>query len=484
MVPQALRTAIEHRRSGNLQAAERICRQILEEDPHQALALNLLGMIAQQSGRRDRAIEYLHRAVVSNPLDPTFPYNLGTVHYELGALDEAVTCYRQALRLAPDFTEALGNLGNALRRRGDYDEALSISQHLLHLKPDSAEAHNNLGTVLYKLRRLDEALACFEQSLRLKPDHAQAHYNRALVWLLTGDLARGFEEYEWRWRRRGYALPPFRQPAWDGSPLAGKAILLYAEQGLGDTFQFIRYARHVQEQGGAVLVACHRPLLPLLSRCKNVAHFAPLDAHPLDFTVQAPLMSLPRLLGTLLAKVPADVPYLFPDPELAAQWRTELSKLEGLKVGIAWQGDPRNEYDRQRSAGLAHFEELARLAGVRLISLQKGAGVEQLPALAERVPVTDLGSRLDERSGAFMDTAACMRSLDLVITVDSAIAHLAGGLGVPVWVALPYSPDWRWLLDREDSPWYPTMRLFRQTAAGDWSGVFQRIAAELKKLVR
>jgi hypothetical protein len=240
----------------------------------------------------------------------------------------------------------------------------------------------------------------------------------------------------------------------------------------------------VRERGGRLIIECQKSLVPLVSRCPGIERVVPLGSELPPFDLQAPLLSLPGIFGTTLSTVPADVPYLFPDPELVARWREELSKLQGLKVGIAWQGNPRYSHDKRRSIPLKFFGLFARVAGVQFISLQKGIGTEQLSQLPEGFRVLDLGDRLDEAAGPFMDTAAIMKNLDLVITSDTAIPHLAGALGVPVWVALASVVDWRWLIDREDSPWYPTMRLFRQQDPGKWEPVFEQMASELKVRVQ
>jgi hypothetical protein len=255
---------------------------------------------------------------------------------------------------------------------------------------------------------------------------------------------------------------------------------LYAEQGLGDTLQFVRYARLLKEQGAAVVVECQKALLPLLARCPGIDRLAALGGPQPAHDVCAPLMSLPYHLGTRLGTIPADVPYLMADPALIESWRCALAVRPGFKIGIAWQGNPQYTGDKERSISLTEFAPLAAIPGVQLVSLQKGAGSEQLRAAAALCSVIDLGSRLDEEAGAFMDTAAVMKNLDLVVTADTVISHLAGALGVPVWVALPKVPDWRWLLEREDSPWYPSTRLFRQDRAGDWKSVFARIALAVR----
>ena len=325
-------------------------------------------------------------------------------------------------------------------------------------------------------------MASYQQAVRLKPDYAEAHWNQALARLQMGQFEQGWPGYEWRWKCKEFGtLPPFRAPLWDGSPLDGRTILVHAEQGLGDTLQFIRYIPLVQKHGGRVIMMCQPPLCALLAHCPGIERLMPHGDAPPEIDLHVPLLSLPRLLGTTLENVPADGPYLDAEPDLVEAWRHRLGAYPGLKIGIAWQGNPKFRLDRVRSLPLAQFAPLASVPGVHLLSLQKGLGREQLAAPERRFPVTDLGGQLDETTGAFMDTAAVMKNLDLVITSDTSIAHLAGALGVPVWVALNVVPDWRWLLDRDDSPWYPTMRLFRQTRLGHWEDVFHCMAEALRE---
>jgi hypothetical protein len=333
---------------------------------------------------------------------------------------------------------------------------------------------------------LEEAVASFQEALRLDPTCVEAHGSLAMTWLLMGNLEQGWPEYEWRFHNKEWALPPFPQPTWDGSPLAGRSILLRTEQGLGDTLHFIRYAPLVKAQAGTVLVECAKPLIPLLSSCPGIDRLVPESPRPTEsFDLQVPLLSVPGLLGTTLATIPANIPYLSADAKLVEQWQQELHSFSGFKIGIAWQGNPKHDRHGlgRRTIPLAQFAPLGRVAGVSLFSLQRGVGTEQLPHVTSKLSVTDLGSWIDEGCGAFMGTAAVMHCLDLVITSDTSIAHLAGALGVPVWVALPFAAEWRWLRDREDSPWYPTMRLFRQSEPGNWKPVFERMAGEVLKLL-
>ena len=407
--------------------------------------------------------------------------NLGVALLDQEDLDGAESGLRQALHLQADFPEAHNNLSVVLWRQGRLPEARAAALAALRLRPEFAEAHNNLGNVCHAQGQMEEALARFERSIELKPDYADPHLNRALAWLLLGRWEEGWVEYEWRWQLRTVRRRDFRQPLWDGTPLKGRTILLHAEQGLGDSLNFIRYAPLVQARGGRVVVVAPKPLLPLLAGCQGIDRLAAFGEPLPDFDVQAPLLTLPRLFGTRPDNVPADVPYLHVDAARVQRWRLWLVAYQGFKVGIAWQGDRKHRSDRQRSAALAQLAPLVQVPGVQLFSLQKGAGTEQLSGCP--FAVTDLGRWLDNAGGAFMDTAAVMQNLDLVVCVDTALAHLAGGLGVPVWLALPFAPDWRWLRERTDTPWYPSMRLFRQPHSGDWDSVFAQMAAELQDKV-
>ncbi len=462
------------REQGQLAEAVTQCQEALRLKPDFAEAHNNLGNALWEQGQLAEAVARYQEALRLNPDYAEAHSNLGNALKEQGRLAEAVAQCREALRLEPDYAEAHLNLGNALKDQGQLTEAVARYQEALRLKPDYAEAHNNLGTVLHYQGQLAEAVSQYQEAHRLKPDYAEAHLNRALAWLLAGDFERGWPEYEWRWQCKDFpsSKRSFSQPLWDGSSLAGRTILLHAEQGLGDTIQFVRYAPLVKRRGGTVILECQSALLRLLQSCAGVDRLLAKGSSLPHFDVHAPLLSLPGILGTTLSTIPAEVPYLFDDANLVEHWRQELSHLRGFKIGIAWQGSLRYKADRQRSCRRAVFAPLARLEGVHLISLQKGTGAEQLVDDANPFSVTDLGSDFDEVSGPFMDTAAVMQQLNLVVSVDTAVAHCAGALGVPVWVALPFAPHWTWMLQREDSPWYPTMRLFRQKQWGDWDEVF------------
>ena len=326
----------------------------------------------------------------------------------------------------------------------------------------------NLGLALYAQLKVDEAGECFRRALELKPGFAGAHGNLSHVMLLKGDFEQGWMEYEWRWESDQLLKREFREPRWMGEPLAGRTILLHAEQGLGDTFQFIRYAALLKGRGAKVIVECQRAMVKLLARCGAIDQVVATGDELPSFDVHSPLLSVPGIIGTTLENIPADVPYLFADPDLVDDWRERLKGLSGFRVGINWQGREGQGTFRLRDIPIECFAPIAQLPGVRLISLQKGEGRKELAGAG--FPIFDPGEDVDTAHGGFMDTAAIMKNLDLVITSDTSVPHLAGALGVPVWLALPFVPDWRWLLDRSDSPWYPTMRLFRQRRPGDWAG--------------
>ena len=460
---------------GNLDEAVARYRRAVELKADYAEAHNNLGVALSDQGNLDKAVACFRRALELKPDFAGAHNNLGNALKEQRKLDEAAACHRRALELKPDFAEAHNNLGLALKGQGKLDEAVASYRRALQLRPDYAEAHRNLGLALHHQGMLNEAVACYRRALELRPGFADAHWNQSLWSLLTGDFQRGWAEYEWRWKTKQCPRRDFSQALWDGRPLEGRTILLHAEQGLGDTIQFVRYAALVKHRGGAVIVECPKPLLSLLRSCAGIDRLVGRGDDLPPFDVQAPLLSLPGVFRTSLETIPADVPYLFADPVLVEHWRGELGPIAGSKIGIAWRGNPEHRNDRARSLSLSCFESLAGLPGIHLFSLQKGAGAEELQEVRDHFPVTDLGSRL----GDFMDTAAVLRNLDLVIACDTAVAHLAGALGAGVWVALPFAPDWRWLLDRSDSPWYRTMRLFRQKTPEDWRRVFEEIKAAL-----
>ncbi|HLJ94023.1 MAG TPA: tetratricopeptide repeat protein [Gemmataceae bacterium] len=464
---------------GRVEEALSSFREAIRLRPDLAEGHSNLGKLLARQGRLDEAIAALRRAIELRPELFDAHFSLGNALREKGLLEEAATCYQEAVRLAPNDFGAQSNLGGVLMELGQLEAALAADREALRLRPAAAESHSNLGVVLVELGRVDEALQCYAEAVRLKPDYAEAHKNRAIAWLTQGDFTRGWPEYQWRWLCPEFTPPNFHQPRWDGSPLQGRTILLYAEQGLGDTLHFIRYVPLVRRGGGRVLVMCPRSLHQLLREGPEIDGLLGPGETPPPFDVYAPLLSLPGLMGTTPATIPAEVPYLRTKADPVERWRRELSKLDGFKIGIAWQGSREHKRDRFRSVPVETFAPLVALSGVRLVSLQKGPGADQLSRLPQDWQILDAGNRIED----WADTAGLVKHLDLVVTVDSAVAHLAGALAIPVWVALPFAPDWRWLQGREDSPWYPSMRLFRQRERGQWTDVFARIATAVQTLL-
>jgi Flp pilus assembly protein TadD len=481
-IAQALALGVQHEQAGQPQRAEQIYHQVLQTEPGNTQALHHLGMIALWACRPDDAIAWLLQAVAVDPANSVFHGHLGAALVHASRWQEARLAFERALECNPANCEAQYNLGVALENLDHIAEAMAQYRHCLRVCPPSAATHNNLGNLLRAQGNLAEALAHLDEAVRLEPDFPEAHSNRGLVLLGQGRWPEGWSEYEWRLRWPKLRKPTFAEPMWDGAPASDKVLLVHAEQGLGDTLQFIRYLPLVEERCPKLLVAVQPPLVPILTQ-SGFSGLVDRRPPPPPFDLQISILSLPGLFKTTLDDIPSRAPYLYAREDLIAYWRRELSGTERLKIGIVWQGSPTYAEDRYRSIGLSWFTILADVPGVQLYSLQKGRGSEQLQMLENRLPVIDLGSRADNESGAFMDTAAIMKNLDLVITSDTVSAHLAGGLGVPVWVALPSAPDWRWLMQGEACPWYATMRLFRQTEFGKWRPVFERMAAELQSMV-
>ncbi|WP_145254251.1 tetratricopeptide repeat protein [Planctomycetes bacterium Pan216] len=451
----------------------------LRLDPKSVPIHEFMGQLLTTLGQMDRAMSHFQTVVDLQPNSADAQCNLGAAYVNAMRFEEAAACLNRSLQMDPNSAETHHNIGVMLTSQGEPEQALPYLRKSLELQQDFAPALNSLGAALQKCGRIQEALESYDKACELIPKYPDARFNAAQMRLLLGDLEKGFEEYEWRWAHA--PMRPFSQPFWDGSSLRGQTILLHAERGIGDTLQFLRYALLVKQQGARVLVECQPELTPLLRLTPGIDQLIPQGEPLPHFDVHAPLLSLPRIFKTTLESIPVPIPYLFPRDELVDHWATRLPK-SGFRVGIAWQGNPDFREDADRSIPLAAFEPLSRVPGITLINLQKGHGRDQLDQFSQTWPIVDLGLDVDESSGPFMDTAAIASQLDLIITSDSAIPHLAGALGVPVWVALPIACDWRFMLERADSPWYPTMRLFRQTQRGDWGGLFAEIAMVLETL--
>jgi tetratricopeptide (TPR) repeat protein len=453
-------------------------------DPKMVDAHNNLGGALIEKKRFDQAIASLRRALDLNPNFLLAHTNLGKALLSLGNYDHAVACYRRALELASRSPlaqpTALMNLrcdlAHALVEQGNTTEAVELCRQIIAAQPNFPRAHAVLGGALARMHRHSDAIAAYRRAIALRPNDADVHWTLANELLLFGDYAQGWSEYEWesktssstRWRA-------FAEPLWDGSELHGKTILLDVDQGFGDTIQFIRYLPLVAQRGGRVLVQCQPALHRLFSNLPEadqvIAGGQPLPS----FDVHCPLPSLPRIFKTELDSIPASVPYLWPDAALVQSWRQRLGNTSAKRVGIVWGG--RLRPDPRRSARLQDLALLAEIPGIELFSLQAGSARAQTASPPPGFHLIDLMDDVHD----FADTAALIANLDLVISIDTAVAHLAGALGRPIWIMLPYVPSWRWLLDRTDSPWYPTMRLFRQAFPGDWSGVVQKVSAALRE---
>ncbi len=382
------------------------------------------------------------------------------------------------------------NLGVVLSDTGKFVEATGWLERARQLRPDSADALVNVGMNLARQGALDQAITLYEQAVAIQPDLLEAHLNLSYALLSLGEYARGWVEFEWRLKVRPPVGAQINRTFWNGDDLRGMTILLHFEQGFGDTLQFIRYTPLVKRKNGRVVVLCPAPLLELIARCEGVDMAFDGSSYQPNCHVHAPLLSLPSIFGTTFETVPARVPYLHFNPMLAERWRSELAPLRAndapteyatakpFLIGVAWQGNPEQRGDRWRSIPLASFEPLARVPGVKLISLQTTHGLDQLKSPDRTFPVIELTGR---RGRDFSETAAIMSQLDLVITPDTAVAHLAGGLGVPVWVGLSAIGDWRYPHGQSDNPWYPTMRVYRQDKLADWNSVLARMAGELRR---
>ncbi len=406
--------------------------------------------------------------------------NLGGVYYFQKRLTEAAGSFQRALELDPKLLTAINHLALVCIDQEKYDEAIQLANRALKSFPGDALANCTLGNVHARRGDLPNTLHYYERAVELDAESAPAHFGRGLLRLMHGDFEGGWPDYEWRLKFPRRRRSELTSPLWHGEDLKNKTILLYSEQGFGDTFQFLRFAPLIKARySGTILVETFEALLPILQSAAGIDLLIGEDEAIPQHDFRCPLMSLPYALRLQPSEFTVPVPYLTAAPKLFEAWRSYIGKIPGFKVGIAWQGDSKHHADRQRSIPLAKFRPLADVPGVTLISLQRGPGEEQIPTAG--VKLVDLSPLLDRQFGAFMDSAAVMQHLDLFITADSAIAHLAGALGIPTWLALHHPPDWRWQLDRDDSPWYPTMRLFRQPQAGDWEAVFDEMTEELRK---
>ncbi len=443
------------------------------------------GTALKDLGDIEGAIEQYSKAISINPGFAAVYNNIGNIYKEKNKIDDALVYYQKAISLKPDFAEAYNNIGDVYRMHGKFYKAEEQCRKAIQLKPGDERFYLTLGNIFLGQGIFDEAEAQYERASDMKPGFADAHYNRGIVLLMRGEFEEGWREYKWRFRSKeiarhiGYRYGEI--PSWDGSPLDGKKILVVTEQGMGDHMQFLRYMPLLKQSGGRVVFECRAELMRLFEGYESIDDLWEEDSSDIsdikpDVCVQ--LLSLPLIFGTTLNNIIADAPYLTVDPAAKAKWNSRFDH-DLFKVGLVWSGNPSHKNDHNRSCRLSDFAPLASVPGVAFYSLQKGGmGGNGLKPPAG-MQIEDLGKDLDD----FYDTAGVIENLDLVISVDTAVVHLAGAMGKPVWTLLPFVPDWRWMLDRDDTPWYPTMRLFRQPGHKDWESMMKDVVSKLEMKV-
>ncbi|MCU0710914.1 MAG: tetratricopeptide repeat protein [Pirellula sp.] len=403
----------------------------------------------------------------------------GIAMHDLRRYAEAVAAYENAIRIQPVFPIAFNNLGNSLRFLGRVDDADKCFETALAQAPGYFNAIRNRGTLHAWTGRIDLAFRYYYEAMQLNPQDAELHRNLGVIHLLQGNFEEGWREYRYRWLCKEAIAHPYTQPKWSGQPLEGKTILLYAEQGLGDTIHFVRFAQVVKNLGARTIVHTQPALLALLQCCNGIDVLLPSTLPvQMPFDYHCSLIDVADVLNINSETIPATIPYLHPSDRIVEYWRSALDRTlpkSKLRIGINWQGNPDHQADMFRSFPLSALKPLANLEGALLLSLQKGAGTEQRQQWQEKKLIYCLPDDVDQTSGAFMDTAAIIKSLDYVVTSDTALAHLAGALGVKTCLVLGFTPDWRWLLSREDCPWYPSLKLFRQNKIGDWGPVIHEV---------
>jgi tetratricopeptide (TPR) repeat protein len=484
LAPDAYAAALAHHRAGRLDEAAAGYRRSLAMRPNLPEAHYNLGLVLARLGRIDEAIVCQRRALALHPALAEAHVELARAHAAQGALATAADCYRKALALKPDDPVAHNNLGNALKALNRLEDAIACYARAIALQPDLPALHANFGNTLKAMGRADEAVAAYRRALSLKPDYAEVHHSLAVLLLAQGDMAAGWEEFEWRWQAPQMARSrrDFTAPLWRGEAGDGGTLLIHAEQGFGDTLQFCRYAPLAAARGWRVVLEVQPPLVRLLAGLPGVAQIVGRGEALPPFDRQCPMLSLPLAMGTTLQTVPAATSYLQADPARTAALAARLAPLCGAhrRIGLAWAGNPRRDLSpvesanaQRRSLDPALLASLFDIPGLRFVSLQKAG-----PPAPPEMPMIDVMAEMED----FADTAALIAALDLVISVDTSVAHLAGALGRPVWVMTRRDHCWRWLEGRTDSPWYPALRIYRQSVQDDWTGVVAAVAADLRAL--
>jgi len=460
----------------------------VELNPSHTKAYQQLINMHEKQQNYTQALECAKKALALDPYNVDALSRTAAMYKHVEDFNQAIEMYRRAVKINPKNVHCILDLANTLNMVDELDEALGCYQQILEINPNIHEALYNFGFTLKKKGEYPKAIQIFKKLIELKPQYAQPHFSLALSYLTLGDFEQGWPLYEWRWQAYNEKPRTYQEPLWTGQDLRGKTILLYAEQGLGDTFQFVRYAQLIKERGGTIIFETQKPLKTILSLCpyldKVVVHGEPKPS----FDYQLPLMSLPLAFNTKIDTVPTQIPYLYADQKLVEHWHKKLSSDTNFKVGICWQGN--SQYSTQflrrtvaaKSISINKLLPLLNIPGVTVYNLQKITGEDQLKNLPSGTNLISFGDDLDTEHGRFMDTAAIIKNLDLVITVDTSISHFAAALGCPTWIILPQPADWRWMLNRNDTPWYPNVRLFRQQAVGNWDSAIQNVISALLQL--
>lgn len=461
--------------------AEQAYRKAMQQAPNDANARSNLAIVLAQMGRLDEAIASVHQAIAIDPSMIGAHTNLASFLKQKGLYAEAVQAYKAGLDLVPNHSGLMSEYATYLARAGRLEEALEIHRKAVRASPSSSQVYVNLGFLLQGELRMDEAIDAYRKASQLAPENALCHLNLAVGLLLAGQWEEGLREYEWRLKFRDFYGAGFVPKRWNGSDPAGKTILIRCEQGIGDSFNFIRYAQPMAERGARVIVEAHAPSAGLIASAPGVAQTFVQGQPPPPFDFEVPVASLPLTAQARPDRIFAPIPYLQTNPDRVEAWAQRLKQYPAkVKVGIVWAGSEQNPRDASRSMKLADFAPLAGIEGVRLFALQKGIAAMQVFSAPPQMQIVDFAPFIN----SFDDTAAALANLDLLISVDTSVAHLAGALGRPVWTLLERAPDWRWLLNRSDTPWYPTMRLFRQPRTGDWEAVIGEVVKELGKFKR
>lgn len=470
--------------------AAKAYEKTIQFNPQHIKAYQQLVLVLIKENKHKEALVYAKKALDLEPHDFETLWRTGQCYRQLDKFEESVPYFRKAVELDSKNIHAILDLANILNMVEETDEAIVWYQRILEINPKINEALYNLGFTLKKQGHIKEAMEIYHKLLELKPNYAQPHFSLSLSYLTLGDWDKGWKEYEWRWAAYNETPRKLKQPTWEGQDLQGKTILLYAEQGLGDSIQFIRYAKLLKEKGATVFFDVQKPLKQILSLCPYIDKvYGPGDTLP-SFDYQIPLMSLPMVFKTTIETTPHEIPYLYADSKLIEYWKEKLSHDKNFKIGICWQGNA--NYSTQflrktvaaKSMHVREFAPIAQLKGVSVYSLQKVNGADQIKELDPSITIHTFGDDFDEKHGRFMDTAAVIKNLDLVITIDTSISHFAAALGVPTWILLPEPADWRWMLNTNKTPWYPNVRLFRQPKMNDWKSSIQDVITALLELMQ